>query len=277
RLKQLDQRITIRTTLRPLVLSETSDYIHFRIVKAGKGSVLFEDRAIKAVYRFSGGIPRLVNLIASRAMMVAYINSSHKVDKEHVRDAVKHLSDVSPLKSTLRSPAFYVLSALLLLAMGAASVPLYEAHLQDRAIGRFLSRNAGLVVSRHDVQTVPKAQPGIDKNRQGSGSAVRMEAPSRGNESPGVLGRMDRAAVAKSSAALKNQKRKATVIVKWARLRQRPSLRAERISVASEGSVFDIVGDWTEINGNKWYKIAAPGGEYLWIAAHLVEVESRHQ
>ncbi|HAA04197.1 MAG TPA: general secretion pathway protein, partial [Syntrophobacteraceae bacterium] len=99
-LQQLDQRVTVRATLRPLSVEETSDYIHYRVVKAGKGTTIFDTRANKAIYRFSRGIPRLINLIASRAMMVAFIDSSHQIRKEHVRLAIRHVADEAPLSGT---------------------------------------------------------------------------------------------------------------------------------------------------------------------------------
>jgi general secretion pathway protein A len=72
-LKQLNQRITIRATLKPLCRSETSDYINFRLIKAGNGTVVFDENARKAIYKTSGGIPRLINLVSSRAIMAAFV------------------------------------------------------------------------------------------------------------------------------------------------------------------------------------------------------------
>ena len=92
-LKQLNQRITIRATLRPLTRSETSDYINFRLIKAGKGTVNFDEDARKRIYKMSGGIPRLINLISSRAIMAAFVSGNTAIKKNHVNYAIEHLSD----------------------------------------------------------------------------------------------------------------------------------------------------------------------------------------
>jgi len=95
-LRQLDQRITIRATLRPLTQVETSDYITFRLIKAGKGSAIFDEKAKKSIYKLSSGVPRLINLITSRSMMVAYLGTSHQISRRHVLDAVKHATQSQP-------------------------------------------------------------------------------------------------------------------------------------------------------------------------------------
>src|SRR5208283_6011863 len=78
-MRQLNQRITLRGVLKPMDWDETSDYVNYRLIKAGKGSVIFEDRARKLLFVMSEGIPRLINVIASRAMMAAYLDTSRNV------------------------------------------------------------------------------------------------------------------------------------------------------------------------------------------------------
>lgn len=94
-LKQLNQRITVRTTLMPLTVNEASDYINYRLVKAGKGNIVFEDRAKRFIHKLSKGIPRLINLICSRAMMAAYLDMSRQVKKRHIEYAIRHISDIA--------------------------------------------------------------------------------------------------------------------------------------------------------------------------------------
>lgn len=84
RLRQLNQRITVKARLKALSEDETADYVNARLIKAGAGAALLESRARKAIYRFSGGIPRMINIIASRAIMAAYLKGSPLVLKEHV-------------------------------------------------------------------------------------------------------------------------------------------------------------------------------------------------
>jgi type II secretory pathway predicted ATPase ExeA len=84
-LKQLDQRIAFRTALNPLCPVETADYVNSRLHKAGSDAPIVESSAIGAIHRLSGGIPRLINVIASKALMVAFLEGSTIVTERHVK------------------------------------------------------------------------------------------------------------------------------------------------------------------------------------------------
>ena len=116
-LKQLNQRITIRATLRPLTRSETSDYINFRLIKAGKGTVNFDEDARKRIYKMSGGIPRLINLISSRAIMAAFVSGNTAIKKNHVNYAIEHLSDEPASRKYLAYSGYVVLAIVLIVAI----------------------------------------------------------------------------------------------------------------------------------------------------------------
>jgi general secretion pathway protein A len=123
-LKQLNQRITVRATLRPLTMDETSDYINYRLVKAGKGTVIFEEKTKRLIHKLSKGIPRLINLVSSRAMMAAYLDMSRYVRKRHVMYAVKHVSDsfIKTTKRIVTLPRVIVYSLMLCLIVAALVV-----------------------------------------------------------------------------------------------------------------------------------------------------------
>ena len=88
-LRQLNQRITARFNLTPLDASETAAYIQHRLQIAGLPSnrVVFPSAASRAVYRLSGGVPRLVNLLCDRAMMGAYGRQVEEVSARLVTEA----------------------------------------------------------------------------------------------------------------------------------------------------------------------------------------------
>ena len=72
-LRQLKQRIGVSYHLRPMNLADTRDYIAHRIEVAGrKDSNLFTSGAVQQIYRFSGGLPRLINLACDRALLLGY-------------------------------------------------------------------------------------------------------------------------------------------------------------------------------------------------------------
>jgi len=89
---QLDQRISLRIKLLPLTKDEAHDFILHRIRKAGNSSLLFEKGAIKLIWKASRGIPRLINLICSRALMVGFFYNSQRIKKKYVKIALKHLN-----------------------------------------------------------------------------------------------------------------------------------------------------------------------------------------
>lgn len=88
---QLNQRISLRVYLGALNFEEVENYINFRLSKAGGNRIRFEKSAVKAIYKASKGIPRLVNLISSRALMVCQLEKSYVVEKFHVKVSLKHL------------------------------------------------------------------------------------------------------------------------------------------------------------------------------------------
>ncbi|MDR2012415.1 MAG: AAA family ATPase [Rhodanobacter sp.] len=71
-LRQLAQRITARYHLTPLNMAETEAYVRHRMKVAGCSRIPFTRLGLKALYRRSGGVPRLLNIIADRALTAAY-------------------------------------------------------------------------------------------------------------------------------------------------------------------------------------------------------------
>jgi general secretion pathway protein A len=93
-LRQLAQRVTARYHLSPLTLEETKGYMRHRLkVADGEGKVGFERAALEAVHRLSGGVPRLVNLIADRALLAGYVNGSRVINAAMVRQAAREVKD----------------------------------------------------------------------------------------------------------------------------------------------------------------------------------------
>jgi MSHA biogenesis protein MshM len=87
-LRQLRQRISFGYTLSPLQDESTSAYLNFRLKQAGyRGAPLFNQRAIKLLHTASGGIPRLLNILAHKALLAAYGEGVWEIKPAHVRAA----------------------------------------------------------------------------------------------------------------------------------------------------------------------------------------------
>lgn len=105
-LRQLDQRISVRVSLKPLTAPETVDYVNLRLIRAGRGRVIFDDRAKTALHQASGGTPRLINLLASRSIMAAYLQGSDIVGRTNVLQAKRHLWGKREFPDIFRRKAF---------------------------------------------------------------------------------------------------------------------------------------------------------------------------
>ena len=90
-LRQLAQRITGRYHLDPLSDEESAAYIRHRLRVAGATGEVFTPKALDTVHRLSGGVPRLLNVIADRALLGAYTQESRVVTPDLVREAAREI------------------------------------------------------------------------------------------------------------------------------------------------------------------------------------------
>jgi general secretion pathway protein A len=91
-LRQLNERITVRYDLRPLSAGEVVAYIHHRLsVAGGPGKVRFTKGAYRMVYDFSEGIPRRINALCDRALLIAYTKNIVKIDRKIIRHAARDI------------------------------------------------------------------------------------------------------------------------------------------------------------------------------------------
>ncbi len=86
-LRQIAQRITARFHLDPLSRDETSAYVRHRLRVAGATTDIFTRGSLREIYRISGGIPRVINILCDRAMLGAYTQELHQVPASLVRRA----------------------------------------------------------------------------------------------------------------------------------------------------------------------------------------------
>ena len=90
-LRQLNQRVTARYHLNAIERSELPAYLHYRLGVAGIRGEIFTSSATRQLYRESRGIPRLINLVADRALLGAYSEGDHQVSKRHIRQAAREI------------------------------------------------------------------------------------------------------------------------------------------------------------------------------------------
>lgn len=121
-MRQLAQRITGRYHLEPLSREEAEAYIDHRVRVAGGVGRIFADGSRREIYRLARGIPRMINVIADRALLGAYTAESSQVTPDLVRRAAAEVYDrptlsVAPWQRWLRIGAPAALAAVAIVAM----------------------------------------------------------------------------------------------------------------------------------------------------------------
>ena len=91
-LRQLRQRITVRYHLAPLSRAETERYISHRLrVAGGNGRPTFDRWAAWRIFRYSRGVPRLINAVCDKVLLAGYVAGEDRLTGRHVRRAVREL------------------------------------------------------------------------------------------------------------------------------------------------------------------------------------------
>jgi len=91
-LRQLQQRIAIRCHITPLEKQDIKNYIGHRIKIAASGnSVIFSEGALELITDFSGGTPRLINIICDRALLAAFTSERRYIDSDIMQRCLEEL------------------------------------------------------------------------------------------------------------------------------------------------------------------------------------------
>ncbi|UCG20356.1 MAG: AAA family ATPase [Deltaproteobacteria bacterium] len=170
-LRHLQQRISLRYHLRPLDKKETRSYLQHRLNMArAAGSTSFDKGAHREIYRFSKGVPRLINIIAERSLLAAYLGGSRKVRQTHVVDGRQSLNGRFPRsrpRSVLRFGHGWkgasVALSVLVIASALVFVPTIREMLRGYVNRGFTQKSfAPLNYSRQFVRAeIPQPKPAV--------------------------------------------------------------------------------------------------------------------
>jgi len=144
-LRQLKQRITLRHHLRPLSLQECQEYIATRLKHAGGNPSLFAPKAVEGIYRYSGGIPRLINVLCDNAMINAYALDHKQIDPLLIQEAA---DDLALSITAIRAPAVRRDSAIRIEPHAPARTEL----IRPQAV-QLVTGNRGTIVADHSNGT----------------------------------------------------------------------------------------------------------------------------
>ncbi|KFN49851.1 ExeA family protein [Arenimonas composti] len=119
-LRQLAQRITARFHLTPLDAAETDAYLRHRWAVAGGQRFPFTKLAVKRIHEHAGGVPRLVNIVAERALLGGYAHDSLQIGEQDVDRAAREA--LAPRLARLPRPRLAAVVAVVLALLIAGFV-----------------------------------------------------------------------------------------------------------------------------------------------------------
>ena len=93
-LRQLRQRIAVRYHIEALSQPEVPLYIAHRLQMAGAtngASPVFDERAVREIFKYSGGIPRLINIVCDKALLLGYVLEKRQIDPEVIKRSITEI------------------------------------------------------------------------------------------------------------------------------------------------------------------------------------------
>jgi len=91
-LRQLNQRITVRSRLTPIKIDDAAKYINHRLKLSGSRIPdIFSPAAVRRIYRFSHGIPRLINVACEQALVMAWTRETRSVSSSMAAEVIAEL------------------------------------------------------------------------------------------------------------------------------------------------------------------------------------------
>lgn len=159
-MRQLAQRITGRYHLEPLTRDETATYVDHRLKVAGAVGRIFDEGAKRELYRATGGVPRMINVIADRALLGAYTGETHQVSAALVRQAVREVGADGPATRP-RTPRLALVALLgiatlaVTAAAGLAGVRWYRSRLPAAVVPVADVLPAAPTPAPADVESLP--------------------------------------------------------------------------------------------------------------------------
>jgi general secretion pathway protein A len=117
-MRQLSQRITVRYHLEPMDFTDTVAYVRHRLeVAGGKGGNLFSRSALKQIYSYSRGLPRLTNVACDRALLAGYAKDAPRIgcriSSAAIRDLRRSRVYPAPIRRLVLIPALVIILAFL--------------------------------------------------------------------------------------------------------------------------------------------------------------------
>jgi|GEM_PF-865006 len=299
-MRHLAQRITVTYGIEPLTLNEVKSYINYRLYKAGsKGPLEFQDRAVRLIHIASKGFPRLINYICDRCLLAIYAQSSHTVDGHVVSKvlleesislgSVKKQNDIKGLRSTYLAPAIVI---ILVVILGAIGYYLVSTGTMDRF---FVKKTVQAQKEAAVAQAEPAAKAEAPMKAEAPAKAeapIKNEAPpkaappltakepSKQEAAPAPPAKKaepktipEKAKVESAAQKTAPSTRQAVVIKDAANVRIAPGLESLRIGMIFKGAALRVVGEQSDKDNARWYKVILYENREGWISESVVSIK----
>ena len=176
-MRQVAQRVTGRYHLEPLNQADTAKYVKHRMRVAGATGSVFLPAAIREIFRRSRGVPRLINVVADRALLAAYTREVPRIDRRLVRRAAAEVFGERRTGAWRRRTAFGAAAAAVAGAVAVGTllwldrfvgepeepVPMAEARLRAAAAAPLLAEaRESLAVQVREPSVTGDAQFNVD-------------------------------------------------------------------------------------------------------------------
>jgi general secretion pathway protein A len=192
-LEQLNQRITVRWHLGRLDRGETAKYVAHRVTTAagGRPRTLFTRGALGQIYAFSRGVPRLINIVCHRSLLVAFANDRTRVTRRTVKRAIHELREPAPARlGRARVLAFRAAAAAAVVALLATAgviawqregSALWPGGARDEVASAAAGGDAAQAAGAAEATAPAPARPALDPSGAApADGVVQVDAPSDG-------------------------------------------------------------------------------------------------
>ncbi|MFH0789361.1 MAG: AAA family ATPase [Pseudomonadota bacterium] len=162
-LRQLSQRITARYHLGPLSKEEVPLYVNYRLSAAGAArGQLFPPAILKKLFRLSGGVPRLINVICDRALLGAFVQEKDRVDRKTLITAAREVTGEESPPGRSRRIKQNLLAGLLFVFLAALGSAYYfnRSSLSSKLTSLWTAQPLASKTEKNPVKKAPLSRPG---------------------------------------------------------------------------------------------------------------------
>lgn len=182
-LRQLNQRVVSRFHLLPLDKDDVANYVNHRLHRAGARGSLFDSACISVLFRLTGGVPRLINLVCQHSLLATYSTGAKTVSPRLVKDAAAEILGPQNTHGWSKKPFIIVGLILILCATLIITLAKQTGELPEPSAGQ--EPSAGKEPSADQEPSVD-AQPSSAANAPGVIDTSPIIDTSAGIASPAI-------------------------------------------------------------------------------------------